>query len=230
MLNLVLSGVTLWCVLTANIKAERLKYRLKQGTNGFTLEPLSMQNAKEVKYLKDIFEVSCPVGVFPVAPSAVPGYEPLFGSFLWSFGADQCASSEGFLVTFTPRGVEVIFCDYSFGSKDFFESFHFLKTLKGTPSAFAYSRSGGQAILDVSGLQAGEPDRLGAVGGNCKQRQEPPREYQDMISRSFPLYPWMRHNLMMTTPQGILVALNPTDEGRIGTGRNTLKSSDESNS
>jgi hypothetical protein len=47
--------------------------------------------------------------------------------------------------------------------------------------------------------------------------------------------PWtravgMRHNLMMTLPfgdRGVLVASNPTDEGRIGTGRNTWRGLDE---
>jgi len=195
-----------------------------------SLDLKGMQNTEKSKYLAHIFEVGGPVGMDPVGNPAVPSCEPFFVSSLWSFGADQCASSEGFLVTFTPRGVEVIFCDYPVLAENCVESFHFWQTLKGTFLSSAYSQSGGDAIQDVVNYQVNEPDRhlrslVAALplGGTT---QEKPK----MISLHFSLARRVRHNLMMTTPQGILVALNPTDEGRIGTGRNTLRSYDESNS
>ena len=58
-----------------------------------------------------ISQVSGPVGVLPVAFPGVPVDNPV-SSIHGSFGAGQCASSEGFLATFTPlraRCGEVVF-------------------------------------------------------------------------------------------------------------------------
>jgi hypothetical protein len=152
--------------------------------------------------LLNILEIRAPIGMFPVRPSVVPLPVPVSSR---SFGADQCASSEGFLVTFTPERGVVIFCDYSCFSEYFIQIHSFeWKTV--------YPRS--RPSLPSSANQRLEKRvPVCAKNGSTAKHSYDTSEVQGRR---------MRHNLMMTTTSlGILVASEPTDEGRIGTGRNT---------
>jgi len=232
MLNLTVLGLNFW-VLYKLQKSEKILQSCNPSVK--PLDHGSMQNTLKKNTLESILEVLSKVGMLMIGLSAVPGSEPFLFSFSWSFGADQCASSEGFLVTFTPRGVEVIFCDYELFSEYQPQSSHrFIpftireETLKlrgfilDPVRCFAVDRrvlpQEGNAPVSNEVTSAGT-STYPAVSG-----QLPPNEGLNR-NGDFGRYQGeaLRHNLMMTTPQGILVALIPTDEGRIGTGRNTLK-------
>jgi hypothetical protein len=158
-----------------------------------------------------IFQVIREIGMNPVSSPGVPGLPPFF----WSFGADHCASSEGFLVTFTPEGTKVIFCGYSLISEYFLNCLHFFD---GRQSIQGRTRADHLATNDSS--QANRKIS-GEFGTRFRQEWQYCRTRGDMALGVIPRER-MRHNLMMTNPpRCILVALNPTDEGRIGTGRNT---------
>jgi hypothetical protein len=169
--------------------------------------------------LVDILEISRPVRMFRVTFPGVPPPEALL--VFWSFGADQCASSEGFLVTFTPGGVEVICCDYSYLSEYvLFGNSHFSNGRQSIQGR--RRRAPGEIQASVAAFAETPRLPVSAKNGSTAERDE-------RVSIIVYLRRWIRHNLMMTIPpsEGILVALNPTDEGRIGTGRNTWKTGDE---
>jgi hypothetical protein len=162
------------------------------------------QNAAEENTLTNIFEIIGKVGMRMVCPSAIPASPlPFFVSSSRSFGASHCASSEGFLATFTP-GAVVVFCDYGLLSEDATQCLH--------------------RFIPFT-IQDGSP----VPARNSPPKELPPNprnppNYERMNRSSHEgCFPGeaLRHNLMTIDPLGILVALNPTDEGRIGTGRNT---------
>jgi hypothetical protein len=171
--------------------------------------------------LANILEVGRPVRMLPVTPRSVPMNFPVFFE---SFGADQCASSEGFLVTLTPgEGSIVIFCDYSLCSKEICQPHRFIpfkiRVGKEPGHQLEQPKPSGFGTLSFEGLSM------------LRTQLTIPKHFVGMNRPRFADSPerGMRHNLMMTAPrpEGILVASNPTDEGRIGTGRNTWRGLDE---
>jgi hypothetical protein len=161
-----------------------------------------------------ILQIRGPIGVDSVGPAVVP--LPILVCFPWSFGADQCASSEGFLVTFTPGGRDIVIeCDYSLPPARWKEFFHF-DFSERTPDPMGnlqYTRECESKPIDQTfWVLLSHPDSTRVVRPQSSEGLRPSVQGGEI-----------RHNLMMTVPllQGILVALKPTDEGRIGTGRNT---------
>jgi len=236
MLNLLGFGVCLWCVFNSRSKPLRQRYKIEQSTNGLYLIPQrNMQNAKKLKHLAHIFEIRRKVGMNFITPSVIPFIvESLFVPLFRSFGADQCASSEGFLVTFTPGSSfsldsEVIFCDYPYSWEDFSDHrFIPFEIIKRNPTVGSMHE-----ILVPSGWDTGITQYL-YPGGDASfiastDRSGAPIETRRLNLRFETLQrDLVHHNLMMTesvvgSSLGILVALKPTDEGRIGTGRNTKK-------
>jgi hypothetical protein len=134
------------------------------------------------------------------------------------------------LVTFTPCWWNiVIFCDYSILSEDSRKYTHFQRHQSVLEVGNTESREASTENQDVVEQQWQPPlffnEPESPCGGSglgvipLKSHRGPCCEvyyYRSSEGR-------IRHNLMMTVPSnaGILVALNPTDEGRIGTGRNT---------
>jgi len=239
MLNLLVLGLGLWLLLNSDIKSVRTKYKILQNTNGLFLIPQGMQNAEKLKHLAHIFEIRREVGMEPIASSVVPlRIISLFVPFFRGFGADQCASSEGFLVTFTPRslfslGLEVIFCDYPYSWEEYSDHrFILFEIIERNPTVGSMHE-----IPVPSGWSTGITQYL-YPGGDAgfiasTDRSGAPIEPRKLNHRfEFLQRNLVHHNLMMTKPlefgfPGILVALNPTDEGRIGTGRNTEEKYDE---
>jgi hypothetical protein len=161
--------------------------------------------------LDDIFQVTSEIRMNSVVPPLVPDHNPISRSF----GADQCASSEGFLVTFTPEGTKVIFCGYSLISEYFLECLHFFD---GRQSIQGRTRADHLTTNDSSQTYR---KICSEFGTRFRQEWQYCRTRGDMALGVIPRER-MRHNLMMTNPpRCILVASKPTDEGRIGTGRNT---------
>jgi hypothetical protein len=141
---------------------------------------------------------SKPIGVFVIV---LPSFSLSEVEVLRSFGAGQCASSEGFLATFTPvvgRIGEVIF-SYS-GSAGFI---HIPSKERGT----------------YVGLS--RPVKVAAFGLFGRAMIAPAISDENVVI----LQSWMRSNVMTPAPnfRGIMEASIPSDEGRIGTGRNTQK-------
>jgi len=68
--------------------------------------------------LLDILEISSPVRMFVIGPSGVPCSKRPFSFLSWRFGADQCASSDGFLVTITPGSRRIQVFDLGSLSED----------------------------------------------------------------------------------------------------------------
>jgi len=165
--------------------------------------------------LTHILQVCCPIWVFVVAFSEVPLFR--------SFGADQCASSEGFLVTFTPRTVWRIR----------------IFPLNFLSEYFSYVHNKNTVIELLAAAGVSKPSSIPATVSSLKE--EKVRGVEEPVSGHDRRQPrWLtfccvigivpggvlRIDLMNPKPiLGILVASNPTDEGRIGTGRNTKKSS-----
>jgi hypothetical protein len=160
-------------------------------------------------------EVIRPVWVDPVTTSPIPLY----------FGVStrtSASSSEGFLVTFTPGSRRIQFSPWDFFSEYVIKgSFHFdffernlltlgIYPIGGTPPGFNLIpiRSSWRNTLPfglILAWRTSDRDRVDRT----------PNAYRGEDPRSDLMNPGLR---------GILVALNPTDEGRIGTGRNTPKS------
>jgi hypothetical protein len=174
-----------------------------------------------------IFQIRGPIGVFLVSPSAVPGSETsFFVSSLGSFDADQCVSSEGFLVAFTPstimRAGEVIFSYSLFSECSIFHNRFQTTVPKGARNLDGRRDPG---FCDLYRSQSTRKCRnrvcrsipsvvAPAIEGRIRCGDTAPGEE-------------MRSNVMTPgnlTVVGILAALKPTDEDRIGTGRNTLGS------
>jgi len=168
----------------------------------------------------NILQILTPVGMYFVTSLSVP--------FFGSFGADQCASSEGFLVTLTPGFEDSEDSSLSLN----FSSGHLCSPgmcFITSPSYFDRLRSslrrGGKAesCSPEKGVQhTAEPLRgktSEIVGGFGKRlNTSPSRRREDLEG-------FIDRDVMNPGPRtpGILVALNPTDEGRIGTGRNPRK-------
>jgi len=176
-----------------------------------------MKNTVFEKTLLYILEISCPVGMFVEGPFGIPPSKPLsWSSSLWSFDADQCVSSEGFLVTFTPASVEgsgeVIF-SYPFYSKLNSLKIHFFngrQSIQGRRRRAILNDLISQRVLPVSAKNGSTAEVEVNFFGFRAQGE------------------LVRSNVMTPAPKdteaGILVASNPTDEDRIGTGRNTWRS------
>lgn len=196
--------------------------------------PLGIKPLYFTLRLIDILEISSPIGVFLVTSSTIP-LPPLslflFCSFLFirSFGAGHCApSSEGFLATFTPalrRGAGVVDFDYRQFSQEFSKgSFHFdFRKRDPIRRGFTFTPVHRDWVISYTnnfypGWYASEFAYPGCRGPSIPIEWIEPVEAPEEVA--------VRLNLMTTAPSlgaGILVALNPTDEGRIGTGRNTPK-------
>jgi hypothetical protein len=217
LLGIILNLLVLILILWVLFSIKPLRYNTVEKPMGSIRATEGMKNTRKENTLDSILEIVCPVGMVRVAPSGSPASEAsFFVCSSRSFGADQCASSEGFLVTFTPGWWRiVIFCDYPRLSEDLRKSFHF-------------SQIGLRPLLELDG------SGVGASQLRTRNLREPEMGYGanrgDDNSIINLLEIGVRHNLMMTSPPtlGILVALKPTDEGRIGTGRNTLRKNDES--
>lgn len=173
-------------------------------------------------------------------------------SFFVSFGADQCASSEGFLVTFTLGGEPLEEC---FTSSSVVVLFH--ERIVKQDVAEVLQRSFGDAgnrTEHQSGLpkwfvDTGEKRWLvpplfypvrtqptyASTGdeGRCSPRTHKISDTPLVTARPFCERDATRergeHILSRMVPSlEILVALNPTDEGRIGTGRNLQRKENRS--
>ena len=159
-----------------------------------------MQKTVFENTLYRILKISAPVGMSSESFSGIPSWVALSFSFLFQdFGADQCASSEGFSVTFIP-GSGVISFDYPFFSEYRLNCSHFFNR----KTVYPRSKPSERNLV-----------RLHQEWQYCRMIDEK----QSFDAQEI----WVRLNLMMTAPSGVLVALIPTDEGRIGTGRNTKK-------
>jgi len=144
-----------------------------------------------------ILEVVTPIGVEVVTPSCVP--------LFWSFGADQCASSEGFLVSLTPGTTE----DSTFPLD--FSSGH---SIIESPDN---GEVRGSLFVDPARLKDGFP----SIILPSWRGQETDRSFLSAGTRLTNDLEGSNWRCVMNPgSQGILVASNPTDEGRIGTGRN----------
>jgi hypothetical protein len=178
------------------------------------------------KYLLDILEIICPVGMLSVTHPGVPLAEAVSELSTWSFGADHCASSEGFLVTFTPTPGGFLIENEAwriFSAYCFCEGFIQIRPPSGcSPTDKAKYPS------TVTCRNTSLPREVVRGGGNTgKQGPEVSNPRRESYSKNPERN--IRRELMILAPEtvrflqgeGILVALNPTDEGRIGTGRNT---------
>jgi len=118
----------------------------------------------------------------------------------WDFGAGQCASSDGFWATIIPgkRSGEVIFT-YSLTLKSMLLH-DWIDDMRGR------SRSGRMSSKELSSTP--------------RFRQE---RHRPIVEATRTLKEEMRFNVMTPAPDslGVLVATEPTDDGRIGTDRNT---------
>jgi len=130
-----------------------------------------------------------------------------------SFGADQCASSEGFLVTFTPEGVvRILIFPFDFFSEYFPQSPWLFRFIQPSTTQREPCQCRMESFLKKQSYttKAGSPRREPSIGD--RNALDPGGVPGEVIGI----------DLMNPNPtQGIMVALNPSDEGRIGTGRNT---------
>lgn len=161
--------------------------------------------------------------MFLIRSSCVPGSR--------SFGPLPGPSSEGFLDTFTPgKGSIVIFCDYSFSSEDCSED-GFIHILQVTAEKLQSGRVNFQEHAYQSEEREVPTSQSFSIVGVPEETQVPRGSSSTELnlrriqSKEPSFGRRMRHNLMMTAPRGILVAENPTEDGRIGTGRNTHEKS-----
>jgi hypothetical protein len=153
-----------------------------------------------------ILEVFTPVGMLLVRSSCVPG----FGSF----GADQCASSEGFLVTFTPGAREKSGLDFHFFLENSRNGFHFkMNQIEPTQTHPPGKVCGGEN-LDVGFFQK-KPNQIVVLtaftlgDGPVESR----RGHLILISHLRGSREKVVFLSVMTPgPQGVLVASKPTDE------------------
>jgi len=181
------------------------QFGCKQPCGGVEGKSVERQANTKEKTLDDILEIPCPVRVFFVASFGVPVSVPVS----WSFGADQCSSSEGFLVTFTPTS-GYLAGEVILGYPGRCSLFGFIQvpheegeTYGGLSRLLKRSRSlswlFGRALIALpdSEWKQGDPGKVAYL---------------------------VRLDVMtpgVITEEGILVALKPTDEGRTGTVRNT---------
>jgi len=143
---------------------------------------------------------SKPVGVFVEVSPALSFTEAEVDWTFWDFGAGQCASSDGFWATIIPgmRSGEVIF-SYSFSLKS-------MLLHDGQNDMRGRSRSGRLSSKEeVSTPRFRQERHRSNVGATRTHRER------------------IRINVMTPAPSplGVLVATEPTDDGRIGTDRNT---------
>jgi len=206
--------------------------------------PIARTKNPEVKYLVYILKVVCPVGMFLVAPLEIPVLRPISLLSPRSFGADQCASSEGFLVTFTPpfrvRTSEESILDLGFLSEDSRSTSHFKMNQRSLRQALANCWTSGGSNPGRR-QSSGFPQELRSASNQIGLLDEPqpvsgPRSsFRDhLIVRKYIIGPQGSPfflNVMIPGffpgRVGIMVALNPSDEGRIGTGRNPTRGNDE---
>jgi len=177
-------------------------------------------------------KVVCPIRVSPMCYFRIPTRE----SFFRRFGADQCASSEGFLVTFTPgsrsRSRKNLFLNLEDSLGDSLGGVHFsrtpkylcalLRTLERRPPSNPGRRQCRKSSYFFFHV---EPERLREGSHRSAERRGSVRKYPECDTTE-ELPGGLRFRDLMipdskTLSLGILVTLKPTDEGRIGNGRNT---------
>jgi hypothetical protein len=188
------------------VKAERRKLKLDTTLDtGF--KKTEMQNTSSKNTLGCILKIIGPVGMFSKAPTGVPSPKGLSLSSCRSFGPLPQASSEGFLVTFTPvrdEGFGEVVSPYS---------------LLPNCSIFHKGRQSIQGrFRRIASLEREESPR-------CRQ------EWQYCLSENTcNLGIEIQGDLMTPEPffrgLGILVSLKPTDEA-LRKGRNTKERDDE---
>jgi len=179
-------------------------------------------NSLRIFVLTHILEIVRPVWVKPVSSSGVPG----LGFFGVSVRADA-PSSEGFLAAFTPD--DFVPCggvEFEFGSPAGFlplEFFHFDFTTRAQAEvkyplrwATKFLKKLGSSSKSDGSPRGRDISPFGTPSGiECKDSKR-----KGLTGSSFV-------NLMTPAGKqrssGILVTLKPTDEGRFGNGRNTLK-------
>jgi len=245
MLNLIEMGLISWLILHlfAPFGVNRKMGRGKQ----LEKKPFSFRVCKKPKQentLVNILEVVREVGMDSESFLPIPLSKSFFGSSLWSFGADQCASSEGFLVTLTPGGsqssVRIHVLPMDFLLEDSRKGSHFDRQPKENRNGILTLPGGQHANLDVGNVRKEKsflilPNQRGCVEAPVRESYHPVTSGGDQSLNPVrgPLRRILRRNVMNPAdkgfPRGFLVALNPTDEGRIGTGRKPLRSSDEGN-
>jgi len=148
------------------------------------------KNLPNVK-LAHILEVFREVGVFSITFPRIPP-SPSFSLLSRSFGTDQCASSEGFLVTFTPQGRKLGGFKFPFGYYPgfLFGGFIHIPLISGPPEPKLERKLG-------KPRSQGRPQVGNAVIHlNRNQRRI---LLVDLMNPGFP-------------PLGVLVASKPTDE------------------
>jgi hypothetical protein len=151
-----------------------------------------------------------------------------------SFGADQCASSEGFLVTFTPETRRIRIFPLDFLSEYlsevhcfhhcFFENKEQRKNSSRAVQSYTtmptrVSDFGRETFL--ADLYSERPVSVGIVPMGSSSTESFIENFDVARTQDWYLGEVLGIDLMNPGSLGILVALKPTDEGRIGTGRNT---------
>jgi len=180
------------------------QFGCKQPCGGVEGKSVERQANTKEKALDDILEIPCPVRVFFVASFGVPVSVPVS----WSFGADQCSSSEGFLVTFTPTPVNIA-GEVILGYPGRCSAIGFIQVRPkegGTYGGLSRPLRGRSLSWLFGSALIASPDSEGKQGD--------PRAVAYLV-RLDVMTPGVR------AEEGILVALKPTDEGRTGTVRNT---------
>jgi hypothetical protein len=202
-----------------------LKFLRNSSVDCPLLKNLSTEERSDKKNtLANILEISSPVRMLFIRSSGIP-FAKGFGS--WSFGADQCASSEGFLVTFTPRVLRSQVFDFYFLSEYFAEVHRFCGII-------AFPVPLGRSVETRETPSSSHSTHCEHwVGTNPSVLRTSlkfwkPKFLETIETSAFYLGEVVIINLMTPNP-GILVAENPTDEGRIGTGRNPYESNLEAN-
>lgn len=169
--------------------------------------------------LAGILEIEGPIRMFSIGLLAIPLF-PMFLSLFWSFGAYQGASSEGFLVPFTPGAGRFTF-DYWILTEDSAEGSHFFLTRNLHQQGLIHSRQVKSGSQDVVGFPTNEPGNLSPGGGSLKFLFGCENTHRNDGTRRESQGESIRQDVMNPGSLGVLEALNPTDEGRLGNGRNT---------
>jgi len=187
--------------------------RLNGRRKSVKVDKLLIRSLSKIGILSNITEISAEVRVLSITAPSVP--------FFGSFGADQCASSEGFLVTFTPEGKD---SEESTFSLDFSSGYSFEDCFIHIPGS---SRCRGPLT------HKRKPERRLPLGSTIrrllqlwrKNRDSGVPERGEHILSENDLEGSFRICVMIPgpTPWVVLEAENPTDDGRIGTDRNHLK-------
>jgi hypothetical protein len=230
MLNLILSGIILLFIILFALRVLPNKHKVIIIGLENTTEERGMQNTLKENTLSYIPQIIRKVGMFMIGSSAEPLRESLFSKSPWSFDPCLGISSEGFLATFTPGPVEkgLWRIKFSYSLLPVFEfCFGFIqnsttqpKVDDGKKEAGKYSPLPQHQVNYLVVRKEGKSVRTSQV-----HHRSPGVNFGDPETIHSRWGMRIRVNLMTLASRswnpGILVASNPTDEGRLGTGRNT---------